>query len=129
MGKLAENCPAATLTWPEVWTLGLLVVSVTKSPPVGAGAVSLTVPVALVPPIMAFAGTVTDETQDAACGFTVTVTDTRPQVPVEAEMLACVAVETLLVFTLKFAEVCPAGTITCPTTCTSGLLLCKFTTR
>jgi hypothetical protein len=49
--KLAEVCPPGTLTMPgTVATPRLLVASVTEIPPVGAGALRNTVPVALVPP-------------------------------------------------------------------------------
>ena len=50
--KLPEVCPPGTLTMPgTLAALGLLVESVTKIPPAGAGARKNTVPVAFVPPL------------------------------------------------------------------------------
>src|SRR5260370_34804121 len=49
--KLAEFCPAGTLTMPGTCAADeLLVASVTEIPPEGEGALKKTVPVALVPP-------------------------------------------------------------------------------
>ena len=50
--KLAEVCPAGTLTTPGTRAaLALPVASVTEIPPAGAGALKNTVPVAFVPPL------------------------------------------------------------------------------
>ena len=50
--KLADVCPAGTLTTPgTVATDKLLVASVTEAPPAGAGELRNTVPVAFVPPL------------------------------------------------------------------------------
>jgi hypothetical protein len=49
--KLADVCPAGTLTMPGARAMfALLVASVTEIPPAGAGDLRNTVPVALVPP-------------------------------------------------------------------------------
>ncbi len=50
--KLAEVCPAGTLTMPGARAaFALLVASVIEIPPAGAGALKNTVPVAFVPPL------------------------------------------------------------------------------
>ena len=50
--KLAEVCPAGTLTMPGTRAaLKLLVARVTEIPPAGAGELRNTVPVAFVPPL------------------------------------------------------------------------------
>ena len=50
-GNEEEVCPAGTVIAPGAWaTVELLVASVMDAPPVGAGALRKTVPVALVPP-------------------------------------------------------------------------------
>jgi hypothetical protein len=49
--KLALVCPAATVTLAGTVAAALLRDSVTIVPPLGAAAVSLTVPVELVPPV------------------------------------------------------------------------------
>ena len=52
MVKLADVCPAGTLTTPGARAaLALLVASVTEAPPAGAGELRNTVPVAFVPPL------------------------------------------------------------------------------
>jgi hypothetical protein len=49
--KLADVWPPGTLTMPGTWAADeLLVASVTKMPPAGAGELKNTVPVAFVPP-------------------------------------------------------------------------------
>src|SRR5262245_65674961 len=110
MVKFTVNCPAGMLTCGGTCTFGSLLVSVTASAPVGAGAVSLMVPTAVVPPIMTLSGTVTDAMHAGKGGLIVRLAEAIPQFAVEAERDAGVTVPTPVVFTLKVAEVCPAGT-------------------
>ena len=117
------------LTCGGICTLGSLLVRVTESAPLGAGAVSLTVPIALAPPITPPAGTVIVAMHAADAGLTVMLADTRLQFAVEAEIAAGVAVETLLVLTMKSAEVCPAATLTTSGTWMLALLLWRINAR
>ena len=50
-GKVALVAPAATVTLPATVAAELLLDSVTGAPPAGAGPLSLTVPVELLPPV------------------------------------------------------------------------------
>ncbi len=73
--KVAEVCPAGTLTMPgAVATELLLVESVTKIPPDGAGALRKTVPVALVPPVTLAGLMVIDCNSGGAFGSGATLT-------------------------------------------------------
>ena len=74
MLKLAEVCPAGTVTLAGTVSCELLLCSVTTSPPVGAGAFRLTVPVRDAPPVTEDDETVSVETQAAPppAGFIVT---------------------------------------------------------
>ena len=89
----------------------------------------MTVPVAPLPPVTVLGEMVNEATDSGG----VTVSPTEPPAPVQPPTLAVrVAVAPLvaeLVVTLKFAEVCPAGTVTVEAIWTSGLLLARFTTR
>ena len=62
--------PAATVTLAGVCAAALLLDNVTIDPPVGAAALSVTVPVELLPPVTLVGLSVTEET---AGGFTVRV--------------------------------------------------------
>ena len=77
---------------------------------------------------MTLSGTVTDAMHAGKGGVIVRLADAIPQFAVEAEIDTGVAVPTPVVFTLKVAEVCPVGTVTCAGTCRFALLLCRFTT-
>lgn len=108
--KIAVLAPAATAT--EVGTVAtdaLLPVRFTTIPPAGAAALSVTVPVADPPP-------------NTEVGFSVTPARVRVGVMLRfektespayvADMTTVVAVETLVVFTVKVAAVAPCGTVT-----------------
>ena len=72
--KLADDCPAATVTLGDaVATDGLELASVTTTPPVGAGPESVTVPVELEPPVTVEGFSVTDESVGGGDGVTVSV--------------------------------------------------------
>ena len=89
----------------------------------------MTVPVAPLPPVTVLGEMDTEATDSGG----VTVSPTEPPAPVQPPTLAVrVAVAPLvaeLVVTLKFAAVCPAGTVTVEAIWTSGLLPARFTTR
>ena len=59
--KLALVCPAATVTLAGTVAAALLLDNVTAMPPVGAAAVSVTVPVELAPPVTVLGFSVSDE--------------------------------------------------------------------
>jgi hypothetical protein len=101
----------------------LLLESVTTNPPVGAGALIVTVPVTLVP-IRPLVG-LTD-TADAAGGVTVTVADFELPGTV-AVMVAVVFALTEVVVTVAVVDVAPAGTIAVAGTLAEPLLLERAT--
>ena len=73
--KLADVWPPGTLTMPGTWaTDELLVASVTKMPPAGAGALKNTVPVAFVPPRTLVGLIVIDCSSGGAFGSGLTLT-------------------------------------------------------
>jgi len=127
-GNVAIVAPAATVTEPEAGTLafGLLLVSVTTAPPVGAALPSVTVPVLPLPPVTAAGKTLTPTSR----GFSVSVefVDAPRHVAV---MVACVGTVTTLVVTWNVAIVAPAATVTEPeagTVAAALLLLLSVTT-
>jgi len=74
--NVAEDRPAGTVTLAGTEaTPGLLLFSVTIAPPVGAAAVSLTVPVELKPPRTSVGLSVSDDSFTPADGTTVSVAD------------------------------------------------------
>ena len=82
--KVAVVAPAATVTEAGTVAAVLLEESVTSAPPVGAAAVSVTVPVAEVPPVTDVG--VTDTAESAATGVGVHVRVTAwSGVPVQPE--------------------------------------------
>src|SRR5437763_9565612 len=127
-GNVAIVAPAATVTEPEAGTLafGLLLVTVTTAPPVGAALPSVTVPVLPLPAVTAAGKTLTPTSR----GFSVSVefVDAPRHVAV---MVTDVGVGTALVVTGNVAIVAPAATVTEPETGTvaaAPLLLLSVTT-
>jgi len=126
-GKLAVFWPCGTVTVGGVVADGLLLPRFTGTPPAGALALSITVPVALSPPV----------TDDGTIVNPVMVPVLGPPEPLGGVMvkpadtlLADVAVIVALVVELtgvvvtgNVAEVCPAGTVTVGGTPAAGLLL------
>ena len=131
MVKLALRCPAGmvillgTDAAPE-----LLLRSCTTTPPAGAGALSVTVPVALLPPHTEVGLIVSDSSEtEPDGGLTVSVA-CRETLPALAVMVTCVVLETCWVAMVKLAEDCPAGTVMEPgTLATDGLLLLNCTVK
>lgn len=112
-GNVAEVCPAGTTTVGATVAFKLLDERLTVTPPEGAAAVSVTVPVAGNPPM-----TVEGEMLKLASvgdpppttGFNVMLADTV--FPAVAEMVAVIDDNTGSVVTAKLADVCPADTST-----------------
>jgi hypothetical protein len=106
-----------------VSALVLLLDSVTTKPPVGAGALIVTVPVTLVPirPVVGLT-----DTAEAAGGVTVNVADFELPDTV-AVMVAMVFALTELVVTVAVVDVAPAGTVTVAGTLAEPLLLERAT--
>src|ERR1043166_5241974 len=116
---------------PGAWAAeGLLVASVTLTPPEGAGALSNTVPVALVPPVTLAGLMVIDCKSGGAFGSGATLTKmdlvTPPAV---ALMRVPERTETLLVVKVKLFVLLPSAMLTVAGTWTMlGLSLVRFTT-
>ena len=107
---------------------GLLLETVTTAPPVGAGALSATVPVEGVPPGMLLGFSVSDVRIAPAGGAGVTVSEAVCWVPPfwDAEMLTVVELVTAVVVTSNVETVFPAGTATLAgTDATEALLLAR----
>lgn len=129
--KFALRAPAGTVTANgTVARLVLLLRSSTVTPPAGAGALSVTVPVALLPPHTMVGLIVSDcNVTPVEAGLTVSVA-VRVTLFADAVMVTFVLLETALVDTVKFALVAPAGTVTeLGTLATLALLLLRFTTN
>src|SRR6266851_2584454 len=110
--KVALVAPAGTVT-PLTGTLadGSPLERETTAPPLGAGPLSVTVPVEGLPPAT-FAGLkVSEDRTGIGCGVTVSVAVCVPP-PYDAEMVTEVEVTTGLVVTVNVALVAPAGTVT-----------------
>ena len=106
--NVADVCPAATVTVPGTIADELLDASAINKPPVGAGPLSVTVPVDDVPP----ATVVGFNTTDATSGD-VTVSDALAVVEKAAAVIVDVAsVPTGFVVTVNVAVVCPAAIVT-----------------
>ena len=106
--KVAAVAPAATVTVAGVTALGSLEDKATLHPPVGAGAVKVTVPVEEVPPVTVLGARVKEE---GAGGTTVKTVVTTAFCAL-AVIVADVAVVTGDVEMVKDAEMPPAGTVT-----------------
>jgi hypothetical protein len=110
--KVADVCPAGTVTDAGTCTCELLLCRLTVTPPAGAAAVRVTVPVRPAPPVTELAENATLATQtDGAGGFTVSVADAL-ELPSPAVMVALVVADGTVVVTGNVVDVCPAGTFT-----------------
>ena len=72
--------------------------------------VNVTVPDRLVPPAIALADTFNEATHGGS--VTLTETEAPAQLPSEAVILAATLAVGKLVWIVKLAEICPAGTVT-----------------
>jgi hypothetical protein len=106
--KLALVAPAATVTLPGTVAEEELSESETTAPPLGAAALSVTVPVEELPPVTLVGFTVTDDrAADGADGLTV-IDEDRNALSICAE--SCTVVRKLgNVLTSKLALVAPGG--------------------
>ena len=106
--KLAELAPAATVTLVGVTALVLLEDKLTTSPPLGAGPLSVTVPVDKVPPVTDAGDT---DKLVGTGGVTVRVAEDDED-PCMAVIFADTKAATGDVVMVKLAEVAPAATVT-----------------
>src|SRR5262245_8767252 len=129
--KLALVAPAATVTLAgTVATAVFELDNVTTVPPAGAGALSVTVAVDVLPPVTLVGLSVKEATVTvvAAGGFTVSVADCVTP-PADAEIVTGVVAVTAAVVTVKVALEVPAATVTLAgTEATPVLLLDSVTT-
>jgi hypothetical protein len=118
--KVAVVAPAATVTEAGTWaTAVLLELSVTTAPPVGAGPLSVTVPVEGLPPTTELRDRPTEE---RPAGVTVKVAVLLTLLKV-AVIVAGVLVATGSVVAVKVAVVAPAATVTDAGTWAAAVLL------
>lgn len=128
--NFALVAPAAMVTLLGMDPNRVSLVSVTTTPPAGAGALSVTVPVAESPPRTLVGLSVSAESVEPTepAGVTVSVADCVAP-PNEPEMVTFVVAATVLVFTAKAALVAPAATVTLAgALATLPLLLVSVTT-
>ena len=120
--KVADVAPAGTDTAAGTMTLvGLSLTSATVAPPAGAAALSVTVPVGVLPPGTLVCWRLSDANVTAGGGFTVSVAVLVAPPPL-AEIVTIVAVGTGLVATAKVAVVVPLGTVTALGTLAAAVL-------
>lgn len=128
--KLALVCPADTVTLDgTVATDVLLLESATDTPPDGAAALSVTVPVELFPPLTLVGLSVSEERVTVPPAVVMVKVACCELLPSVAVMVAVVVVVTDVVVTVKEAEVEPEGTVTLLGTLAEELLLLKLTTE
>lgn len=127
--KPALVCPANTVTLDGTAATDVLLLDrLTVAPPEGAPAVSVTVPVELLPPPTLVGFRVSEEsvTEDAGLMVRDTCCELLPSVAV---MVAVVVFVTDVVVTVKVADVEPEGTVTLLGMLAEELLLLKLTTE
>lgn len=125
MVNVAEFAPAATVTDVGVCAALLLLESVTDAPPVGAGPLSVTVPVEDAPPVSVVGLSVSSVIDG---GLTVIVADLA-MLLYEAEIADVLMEPTALVLTVNVPLMDPEGTVTeAGTVATPVLLLVKAAT-
>ena len=123
--NIADVLPAGTVTDAGTVATAKLLVRPTFNPPVGALAVSVTVPVAEMPPTTVAGFTPSDRTDGA---FIVRVPAFEMPLKV-AEIVASFCALTALVFTANVAELWPAATVTDAGTVATVTLLDTLTTK
>src|SRR6266850_6812332 len=123
--NVALMTPAATATVEgTLAAVVLLLESVTCAPPVGAGPLSVTVPVEEFPPVTLVGFSVSEERVGGGGGAGVTVSEADLVAPLKVAEMATVAdAATALVLTVKVALVAPAATVTLEGTLAAVLLL------
>jgi len=128
MANVADVAPAGTVTETGTFAETLELVSVTTTPPAGAAADNVTVPVTPAPPTTdaGFTVTVVSDT-DAAAGFTVSAA-VFEMAPLVAVIVTAVTAVTDVVVTVNVAVVAPAATVTLAGTVAAALLDASVTT-
>ena len=123
--KVAVVTPAGTATLEATLAAPLLLESATCAPPVGAGPLSVTVPVEdCAPPTPLVGFSVSEESEGAGGEAGVTVSEAVLVTPPwAAEIATVVDAATALVLTVKVALVAPAGTAKLEGTLAAPLLL------
>jgi hypothetical protein len=123
--KVALVCPAGTVTLGgTVATAVLLLESKTRTPPLGAGALSATLPVEEDPPMTPGGLRESEVRVGPGGGWGVTVSDAVWVTPAkDAEMMTEVEAVTGEVLTLKTAVAAPDGKVTLPGTVATTVLL------
>ena len=128
--KLALVCPACTVTLDgTVATDVLLLESVTVAPPDGAAALSVTVPMELLPPLTLVGFRLSEESVTLPLAGVMVSEACCELLPSVAVITAVVVVVTDVVVTVKDADVEPAAIVTLPGTLADELLLLKLTTE
>lgn len=125
--KFAPVDPLGTVTLLGTLALELLLLRLTTVPPEGAAALSVTVPVELLPPVTVLGFRVTEEIVVDAGGLMVSVA-CRVLLPSVAVIVAVVVEVTDVVVAVKFALVDPDGTVTLLGTVAAELSLLRLTT-
>jgi len=129
MVKVALLLPAATVTLAGGVAAGALLPSVTNRPPAGAGAVRVTVPWELVPPMTEAGASDTELTAGNGAGG-LTASAVVFVTPAYVAEIVAVAVEvTVAVAMVKVALLLPAATVTLAGGVAEGTLLPSVTTR
>ena len=128
--KLALVAPAATVTLAGTLTAAEASESETSTPPLGAAALKVTVPVEELPPttLVGLSDSVERVGVVAAAGFTVKTPETAPLPEADAEMVARLVAVTVPVVTVKLALLAPAGTVTLDGTAAAAELSVSDTT-
>jgi hypothetical protein len=127
--KVFDMLPAGTVTLADTVAADVLLLErVTKTPPVGAGPLSVTVPVEEVPPVTLDG--LRDTEDKVTAGVTVKIAVLVVPAGYDPEIVTCVELATVLVVTENVAVVDPAGTVTlgAATCATPVLLLERLTT-
>lgn len=128
--KVALVCPACTVTLDgTVATEVLLLESVTVAPPDGAAAVSVTVPVELLPPLTLVGFRLSEESVTLPLAGVIVSEACCELLPSVAVITTVVVIVTDVVVTVKGADVEPAATVTLLGTLAEELLLLKLTTE
>ena len=128
--KLVLVCPACTVTLDgTVATDVLLLESDTVAPPDGAAALSVTVPVELLPPLTLVGLRLSEESVTLPLAGVMVSEACCELLPSVAVITAVLVVVTDVVVTVKDADVEPAATVTLLGTLADELLLFKLTTE
>src|SRR6266478_3322047 len=120
--NVALLAPAATVTLAGTVAVDVLLERETAAPPLGAGPLSVTVPVEGDPPVTLVGFSVSEERVGRACGST--VSEAVLVTPAyDAEMVTGVDAVTALVLTVNVALLAPAATVTLAGTVAVDVLL------